>query len=240
MVGSAAPASRARRRLREPLYHVLSLTSERRAVRIPNVAFLAVRRYSLLPSARPPRRGEGGGCRAGGRTAPGDGAGRDAAARRGWRRGRSRRLRQSERDGGCGEPTGPGCAVFVRQSGAPGGDCLHRCFCIICYFYTFLWTILLRWHAPRLFAALASSLMLDLVAFCKSCNGPRGSKNGRRTATPPRGAIRRRGDDGRDCVHGSRRRPSQVMLPPVGSPFFVDVGVIDERARGAPARRPAA
>jgi len=64
----------------------------------------------------------------GGRLAPGDGAGGDAAPRRGWRRGSSRRLRQSERSGGCGEPKGPGCAVFVRQSGAPGGDHLHRCF----------------------------------------------------------------------------------------------------------------
>jgi len=58
----------------------------------------------------------------GGRTAPGDGAGGDAAARRGWRRGRSRRLRQSERSGGCGEPAGTGCDVFLRHSGAPGGD----------------------------------------------------------------------------------------------------------------------
>ena len=73
-----------------------------------------------------------GGVSQGRRTAPGDGAGGDAAARRGWRRGRSRRLRQSERSGGCGEPTGPGCAVFVSESGAPEGDRLRRCFCMIC------------------------------------------------------------------------------------------------------------
>ena len=100
-----------------------------------------------------------GGVSQGGRTAPGDGAGGDAAARRGRRRGRSRRLRQSERSGGCGEPTGPGCAVFVRQSGALGGDRSHRCFCMICFIFTFLRIIFLRWHAPRLFAALAPSLM---------------------------------------------------------------------------------
>jgi len=61
MVGSAAPTSRARRRVSEPLCHVLSLTSKRRAVGRPRVAFLAARRYFLLPSARPLRRGEGGG-----------------------------------------------------------------------------------------------------------------------------------------------------------------------------------
>ena len=67
----------------------------------------------------------------GGRTAPGDEACGDAAARRGWRRGRSRRVRQKEMSEGCGEPTGPGCAAFVAKSGAPEGDRLHRCFCMI-------------------------------------------------------------------------------------------------------------
>jgi len=79
---------------------------------------------------------------------------------------------------------------------------------------------------------------LDSVAFCKCCYGPRGPENGRHTAAPPRGAIRRRGGDGRDCVHGLRRRPSRAMLPPVCCPFVVDVGVTEERARGAPAGLP--
>jgi len=165
MVGSAAPPSRARRRVSEPLCHVLSLTSKRWAVGSPRVVFLAARCYFLLPSARALRRGDGG-VSQGGRTTPGEGAGGDANARRGWRCGRSRRLRQSERIGRCGEPTGPGCAVFVRQSGAPGGDCLHRCFRTICLFYTFLLTIFLTWHAPRLFAALAPSL----IGRAASCN----------------------------------------------------------------------
>ena len=69
MVGSAAPPSRARRPVSEPLCHVLSLTSKRRAVGSPRVAFLAARRYFLLPSARPLRRGEGGGV-AGGEDGP--------------------------------------------------------------------------------------------------------------------------------------------------------------------------
>jgi len=47
MVGSAAPLSRARRRVNEPLCHVLSLTSKRRAVGSPRVAFLDARRYLL-------------------------------------------------------------------------------------------------------------------------------------------------------------------------------------------------
>jgi len=100
----------------------------------------------------------------GGRTAPGDGVGGDAAARRGWQRGRSRRLRQSETSGGCGEPIGPGCAVFARRSGAPGGDRLHHCFRMICCCYTFLRAIFLRWHAPRLFAGLAPSLIFEFLS----------------------------------------------------------------------------
>jgi len=76
----------------------------------------------------------GGGESRGERTAPGDGAGGDAAARRGWRPGRSRRLRQSGSGGGCGEQTGRGCAVFARQSVAPAQDRLHRCFFMICFF----------------------------------------------------------------------------------------------------------
>jgi len=79
MVGSAAPSSRARRRVNEPLCHVLSLKSKRRAVGSPRVAFLAARRYFLLQSAWPLCRGEGGGV-----------AGGEDGRRRwgGWRRRR--------------------------------------------------------------------------------------------------------------------------------------------------------
>jgi len=94
------------------------------------------------PPLRPPRRppsspvairaasasGGWGGVSLGGWTAPGDGANGDAAAPCGWRRGRSPRLRQSGRGGGCGEPNGRGCAVFSRYSGAPASDRVHRCF----------------------------------------------------------------------------------------------------------------
>ena len=100
-----------------------------------------------------------------GRTAPGDGAGGDGAARRGWRRGRSRRFRKSVRGGGCGEPTGRGCAVFTRKSRAPARDRVHRCFFKICCFCVFFPTIFLRWHAPRLLAALAPSLIIYSQGF---------------------------------------------------------------------------
>jgi len=131
MVWSAAPPSRARKRVSEPLCHVLLLTSKRRAVGSPRVAFLAARRYFLLPSARPLRRGKWGGV-----------AGGEVGTRRwgGWRRRRPAWLAArpqptcaaERKSGGCGEPTGPGCAVFVKQGGAPGGDRLHLCFCMIC------------------------------------------------------------------------------------------------------------
>jgi len=79
MVGLAAPPSQARWKVSEPLCHVLSLTSKRRAVGSPRVAFLAARRFFLFPFAWPLRRGKGGGV-----------AGEEDGPRRwgGWRRRR--------------------------------------------------------------------------------------------------------------------------------------------------------
>jgi len=97
----------------------------------------------------------------GGGTAPGDGGSGDAAAPRGWQRGHSRRLRQSGRGGGTptrvvASQTG-GYALCLQGTVA----LLHGIVCIVASwpFLTFLWINFLRCHAPRLFVALAPSLM---------------------------------------------------------------------------------
>jgi len=182
----------------------------------------------------------------GGRTAPGDGAGGDAAARRGWRRGRSRRLRQSETSGGCGEPIGPGCTVFVRQSGAPGEDRLHHCFRMICCCFTFLRTIFLRWHAPRLFAGLAPSSIFEFLSGAgrRPCTlsvggspvraptgrAPRARTHARSLSLAPGRAPRAtRGSPARGGWGG--RPPPLAALPPRLPP--TRRSAVDDRARGA-------
>ena len=93
----------------------------------------------------------------GGWTAPGDGANGDAAASRGWRRGRSRRfaaeweglgLRRAKR-------AGMRCVCKVQWRSRIGSFASL----LLCLFYKFFWTNFLRWHAPRLFVALAPSLI---------------------------------------------------------------------------------